>query len=672
MEKEIPINPSLSEKKKDFILFCEELAGYLSNGVEDPIYLKTLRTKVLPKNEFSTANNGFFLAANVVLDLVTQGWKLRIADGTVTVSPPKLKDISSTAAVKNFIRKGHLIERDEQLSEPSVVEFITRMERRRLTEKGWHSIYSLMRNGRDLASKLRNVVSFTDDKQRQDRLAEVIAPYIEFVESKKKCPHTGMFLQDIWRYFRHTWVNAYKSLPGRSIQILIRDAAAPNHPVIGIAALGSSVVQQTARDKQIGWDVSVFLNNLRNSPTSIKAKWLFRTLDNLIESIYRRDIAKERLCKTLDIEYPTTRVVERLRKEAERAKRQHRRYPQTSDYRSQITTSGGKIDWEAQAQLSLFRFKRCSTLATLLSIRKVFQEAGFTTPTKRNLSNALKSKQICEAIGQLVRFKKAENVGIHMMDIIICGAIAPYNLLLGGKLVCMLLCSPEIIDYYAKRYKLQVSVIASSMKGTPVVKKPNLVFLGTTSLYGVGSSQYNRVRIPAAEVGEQCNDEIVYRELGLSEGFGSYHFSRDTIRLMNNLLARNGDGRQVNFIFGEGVNPRMRHIRQALSVINLPSEIILKHGNKRVVYGVELARNFREILLGFQEKPSYIIQRSKPRIRTDLLSSFWRKRWLSKRINNEEVLKKVAEHTISFPVNHGARVQLTMSEDSDDFIPGFA
>jgi hypothetical protein len=672
MEKEIPLSPFLSEKKKDFILFCEEVVEYLSKGVEDSSYLKSLRTRVLPKNEFSTENNRFFLAANVVLDLVAQGWEMRVTDGVVTVSPPKLKDTSSTAIAKEFIRKGHLVERDEQLSEPSVAEFVRGMERRRLTEKGWHSIYSLMRNGKELASNLKNVASLIDDKQRQTRLIEVIAPYIEFVESERKCSHTGMFLQDIWRYFRHTWVNAYKSLPGRSIQILIRDAAAPNHPVIGIAALGSSVVQQTTRDRQIGWDVERFLDNLRNSPTAIKAKWLRATLESLIVSIYRRDIEAEGILTSLDIEYPTARVIEKLKNETERAKEQHRRYPRISDYRVQILSSNGRIDWEAQARLNLFRSKRCSTLAALLSIRKIFQEAGFNVPTKRNLSNALKSKIFCESIGQLIRFKKAENVGIHMMDIIICGAIPPYNLLLGGKLVCMLLCSPEIIDHYAKRYGSQVSVIASSMKGTAVVKKPNLVFLGTTSLYGVGSSQYNRVRIPAVEIGGKSEDEVVYRELGLSEGFGSYHLSRDTIGLMDNLLSRNGNGRQVNFIFGEGVNPRMRHIRQALSIINLPSDIILKHGNKRVVYGVELAKNYREVLLGLQEKPSYILPQSKPRTRTDRLSSYWRKRWLSKRINNEEVLGKVAQHTVSYPVTHGARVRLPMSEDSDDFLLGLA
>lgn len=672
MNREIPLNPSLSGKQKDFILFCEEITEYLSKDSADVGGLRNLRIEVMPKKEFSTEDIKFFLAANVVIDLVAQGWKVHTANGTVTISMPDLTDVKSTTAAKDFIRRGHLIERDEQLRETSVVEFIRGMERRRLTEKGWHSIYSLMRNGEELASKLGAVVSLCDDKERQAKLAELVAPYIEFVESEKKCPHTGLPLQDIWRYFRHTWVNAYKSLPGRSIQILIRDAGAPNHPVIGIAALGSSVVQQTVRDRQIGWDVEGFIKDLKYSLTNRKAKWLLTTLESLIASIYRRDIEAEGLCTTLDIEYPTARVIEKLRKEAERAKEQHRRYPQTSDYRSKMSSSDGNIDWEIQARLSLFRSKRCSTLAALLSIRKILQESGFTLPTKKSLSKALELKVACEAIGQLIRFKKAENVGIHMMDIVICGAVAPYNQLLGGKLVCMLLCSPEITDYYGKRYGAHVSVIASSMRGSPVVKKPNLVFLGTTSLYGIGSSQYNRVRIPTVEVGGRGKSEVMYRKLGLSEGFGTYHLSRETINLMDTLLARNGNGRRVNFIFGEGVNPRMRHIRDALSAINLPSDIILKHGNKRVVYGVELAGNYREVLLGLQKKPSYIIPQSRPRTRTGLISSYWRKRWLSKRMENEEVLKEVAQHTLSYPVTHGARVWLPMSEDSESFLPGFA
>jgi len=39
-----------------------------------------------------------------------------------------------------------------------------------------------------------------------------------------------------------------------------------------------------------------------------------------------------------------------------------------------------------------------------------------------------------------------------MMDITTCGAVAPYNHLLGGKLVSMLICSPEVVEYYKDKY----------------------------------------------------------------------------------------------------------------------------------------------------------------------------------------------------------------------------
>lgn len=35
------------------------------------------------------------------------------------------------------------------------------------------------------------------------------------------------------------------------------------------------------------------------------------------------------------------------------------------------------------------------------------------------------------------------------------------------------------------------------MKGEPVVRSAELVYMGTTSLYRVGASQYNRLKLPA-------------------------------------------------------------------------------------------------------------------------------------------------------------------------------
>ncbi len=102
------------------------------------------------------------------------------------------------------------------------------------------------------------------------------------------------------------------------------------------------------------------------------------------------------------------------------------------------------------------------------------------------------------------------------------------------------------------RYGRQSSIIASSMKGEGVVRPPNLVLLATTSLYGVGSSQYNRVRIPLEDVGGKAGAKLEYAELGMSKGYGSYHFGRASVDYLETLVPRGGDSRKVNSIFGEG------------------------------------------------------------------------------------------------------------------------
>ena len=113
-----------------------------------------------------------------------------------------------------------------------------------------------------------------------------------------------------------------------------------------------------------------------------------------------------------------------------------------------------------------------------------------------------------------------------MMDIIVCGAIPPYNELLGGKLVSILACSPQVISDYTNRYKKQVSEIASRMKGKKVIRDSRLAYMGTTSLYAIGSSQYNRIKVPIAE-----DFELVYKK-GLELLKGSEQFIFLSIQLI--------------------------------------------------------------------------------------------------------------------------------------------
>ena len=56
---------------------------------------------------------------------------------------------------------------------------------------------------------------------------------------------------------------------------------------------------------------------------------------------------------------------------------------------------------------------------------------------------------------------------------------------------------------YKLRYQDRESDIASKLKGEKVVRPAELVFIGTTSLYNVGSSQYNRLRLPKGLLGRR-------------------------------------------------------------------------------------------------------------------------------------------------------------------------
>lgn len=349
-------------------------------------------------------------------------------------------------------------------------------------------------------------------------------------------------------------------------------------------------------------------------------------------------------------------AVEKLRRFASDNKKDHGQDENVAEY--DRDTDIHNVDWMARARMSLFQWKRAELLATLLEVRKTWHEVGFDSPTAEKLRELLKTKEGRRSIELLLRRVKSDQVGIDMLEITTCGALPPYTHILGGKLVAMLLASLEIVEAYRRFYGGLPSVIASSIAGKPVCRRPNLVYLGTTSLYGVGSSLYNRISIPAEEVGGKTGEVLKYYELGHTEGFGMTHFSRDTSDSIEALLTAKHPERRVNSIFGEGVSPRIRKFRVGLEVVGLPSEKLLKHGSPRIVYGLPLASNFQEILLGRHARPKYLLPNGDTKGTTRRIADYWVRRWLSMRVENAAALAEVERDTLILPVTHRARVVL--------------
>ena len=90
--------------------------------------------------------------------------------------------------------------------------------------------------------------------QGRDVLKSEILPRIEVCKTKKQ--------HSIFRIFRYYWSSPYSEYIGRRIRLLIRDDGIDGSPIIGIAALGSSIIHIPTRDKWIGWDKETRTNNI--------------------------------------------------------------------------------------------------------------------------------------------------------------------------------------------------------------------------------------------------------------------------------------------------------------------------------------------------------------------------------------------------------------------------
>jgi hypothetical protein len=593
---------------------------------------------------------------SVAADLISHGWQLELI-GTELLASTTGAGVAPSG--REFVKRIQLGQREHQLNKQSIRDFIRTMERKRIGPNGWVSIYSLIRDGKELAKLLQG------REQESKLVPDVINPYIQIIGSPdQECAITGLRLMDVWRYFRHTWAMPYNSIPGRSMLLLVRDAAAENHPVIGIAALGSSIAQLSCRDKWIGWTPEEFLDRVEKEPSASIARWVNELLARSITEVYKADILKQRIISRSELVRPTNNAVLRLRSASKRAREKHRKFPNRKGHKARIYNGN---HWSNQVALQLFKAKRCEMLARLLQAKKALNDCEFT-PTIAGLRRLVSDAAGKRAIEILLRTARAQHHGIDMLDIIICGAIPPYNPILGGKLVAQLLCSPEVSRAYNRRYRDAASVIASSMAGRSVFRRPRLVLLGTTSLYGERLNQYHRVQIPEGVAG--CKSPIRYTYLGESSGFGSSHLRRETVEEIELLLSQLKKSR-VNSIFGEGVSPRLRKIRDGLNLLGFRSDVVLKHGNSRLVYGIPLATNFRDVLLGLSNKPQYALPQAAQTNVTEMIARYWAERWLLPRLaNHPEVIDAIANNDLRLPDRHAARVQLPAL--SSETLPLFA
>lgn len=574
--------------------------------------------------------------AGVLGDLVQQGWVLQFRRHHLWGQRP-LSGMSRDA-----LRQRLLVRRDEQLSKSSVRDFVRGMERWRLYRGERTSILSLMRDGRALAAAI------ADGKP----LIELIDPYIQFVATDDVCAFTGLRTQDIWRYFRHTWSSPYESMPGRSLQFLVRDRAAPFHPVVGIAALSSAAVRLGPRDRFIGWDTDQVIDRLLSGDRVDAHKWALKVVLNAVDEIYKVDLVRDELLPADPMEWTTSTALACAQAGAE-AKIHHHRLMDAQEYKANddVSTEEACI---ARAQMYLFRAKRALELSKLIPMIAQLRSAIPDGPEGREL------------LSKIVRIARSKTVGTEIADLTVCGAIAPYSHLAGGKLVAMLATSPIVMAEYKRRYANSPGIIASSMAGRPIGRSANLCFIGTTSLYGRRPNQYDRLSMPAQLVGGREGQSIRYEYVqdetdSRTQGIGTFQFSSKTLKGLERFVSSRKGGWKANNLFGEGSSPKLRGLRDGLIAIGLDADELLIHGIGRCMYGAKLAGNLDRYLLGMDQSPEWVFDPDETG--PEKIAAWWATRWAGARTKRDDVLAMVRHDGLVYPIRHRARVRLPENED---------
>jgi hypothetical protein len=407
----------------------------------------------------------------------------------------------------------------EQFAGDPVRKFIHQMESPRPAAKK-KPVTLLIADGGELRARLLEAT----EKQGEERmrlLENVIRPYLQLVEPDERDEFTGHLLSDVWRYFRFTWTIPATNIPGRQLFYLVRDAADPNHAVIGIAALCNSPLQMRERDTALGWTLEAFTQEVEQACGQTDAVAALTKRIAFLDQCIDRTLAAvdwTNLVRSDEIVNPTEEIVARLRRRAEEFASQreevlkslHEDTPLVVQELETLLSDEPPVSNDVlglepkvfgeerldRARRAMVAKKRAALIARSLQARLILRRhnAAFTDPVTARAT--LSREDFVGAVNTALDGIKHLRVGANMLEITTCGAVAPYNHILGGKLVSLLMLSPQVADDYRRRYGAEPAIISSMMKNARVVPDSRLVFLGTTSLYAHGASQYNRLRLP--------------------------------------------------------------------------------------------------------------------------------------------------------------------------------
>ena len=697
----IPLEPTLEGlAERRFFSFARQVLDRQVDGDQERITaLVEAETGCAPEvRELKGQCDEYTACVRVLGDLARLRWKLVESGHGLELHSPRPQD-ARTSAPREVRRRKEAIRNElrprvqQQFADRHVRQFIRRLERPGASSRH-QSVKALIADGAELQQRLLAGRQFRlDDPRRSKALRDAVRPYLQLVDAGVRDEHTGIALRDIWRYFRFTWSIPQTSIPGRSLLYLVRDAAHACHAVIGIAALSNCAVQLAPRDRAIGWSASGLTDALSTLFSAAEQRQVRQTDDPVLgmQGIYRwlrpgfaaadpsmetkraalvrvfdwlhqgmstaiGEIEPQGLATAEDLASPTQEVIDRLRHFSKEfaIRRQEALAGNGNDGDGTVgldpaagaaPVDDDVLNLEAKhasnapvnnSRRMLVRKKRTFELARLLDAGRVLAANREALTDPATAFTAMERDEIRAAINTAMSAIKSRRIGTNLLEITTCGAIAPYNRMLGGKLVALLLLSPQVAADNNRRYGSEPAIIRSQVKNSRVVPDNTLVWLGTTSLFSHGSSQYERLRLPAGVIAPE-QEEIRYRYLGETSGYGTVQFADETVRSLDAMMRRRRGYRDVNSVFGEGASPRMRKLRSGLDAIGFNANLTMIHHQGRRIYGVPLFPGAGAYLCGLDPgAPDYIRSPESLVDASERIAEFWRYRWLSRRLEHED------------------------------------
>jgi hypothetical protein len=188
------------------------------------------------------------------------------------------------------------------------------------------------------------------------------------------------------------------------------------------------------------------------------------------------------------------------------------------------------------------------------------------------------------------------------------GALPPYNNLLGGKLVGMMLTSDTVRDAFEAKYIHKKTLIMD--RSLPA----RILFLTTTGAFGK-SSVYDRLKYDGHKVAEF---------IGMTQGNGTFHVPDELYHELVGFLTANGVDTKRGY--GGGPSKKLKLINQAFSRLGIKNGA--RHGIQRAVYLFPLASNVKEVI-GKGEEPKWYFHNEAE------MANFWKQRWAIPRAHRD-------------------------------------